>query len=74
MIPVKGKRSLKKKKDIDVSSVRNWEGEVIPLEASPLAYLALGSSHVVVLHPGSALGCCFLFTCISFVMSFQTDV
>ena len=54
MIPVKGKRTLKKKKDTDVSSFRNWKGEVIPLDVSPLAYLAPGSSQVVVLLPGSA--------------------
>ena len=52
MIPVKGKKSLKKKKDTDVFSFRNWEGEVIPLDVSPLAYLAAGSSQVVVLLPG----------------------
>lgn len=48
-----------KRKEADVSSFKTWEGEVIPLNASPLAYLAPRSSHVVVLLPGFGLGCCF---------------
>lgn len=40
-----------------MSSFQTWECEVIPLYASPLAYRAPGSTHVVVLLPSSALGC-----------------
>lgn len=50
-------------KEADVSSFQTWEAEVIPHNASPLAYRAPGSAHVVVLLPGSALGC-YLSLCL----------
>lgn len=53
-ISVKGKRNTKKKKDANVYSLKTWKGEVISLDISLLAYLAPGSSYIVVLLPGSA--------------------
>lgn len=60
-VSVKRKSSLKKKKDVDVASIWTWEGDVLPLDVSPGAYLAPGSSHIVVLLPSSTLSGCFLF-------------
>lgn len=65
--PVKKKRRNKRRKEVDVSSFQTWEGEVNPLDASTLAYLAPGSSHVVVLLPGSTLGC-HLSLCLFFYL------
>lgn len=55
----KGKgRAAKRKKvvEADVTTFKPWEGEVTPLDIIPLAYLAPGGSHVVVLCPRSTLG------------------
>ena len=58
--PVKKKRSLKKKKNADASSFQSWEGDDLPLLVTPCAYLAPGSSQVIVLLPDQDLGGCFL--------------
>ena len=57
---MKKKRSLKKKKEADVSSFQSCEGDDFPLLVTPCAYLPLGSSQVIVLLPGQNLGGCFL--------------
>ena len=41
--PVKKKRSLKKKKEADVSSFQSWEGDDLTLLVTPCAYLPPGS-------------------------------
>ena len=58
--PVKGKGSLKKKKEVDVSSFQSREGDDLPLLVTPCAYLPPGSSHIILLLPGQDLGGCFL--------------
>ena len=58
--PVKKKRSLKKKKEADVSSFQSWEGDVLPILVTLCAYLPPRSSQVIVLLPGQDLGGCFL--------------
>ena len=49
--PVKKKKSLKKKKEADVSSFQSWEGDDLPLLVTLCAYLAPRSSQVIVLLP-----------------------
>ena len=41
---VKNKRSLKKKKEVYVSSFQSWKDDDLPLLVTPWAYLPLGSS------------------------------